>query len=124
GEPIREGVIERSRLRGLGNHPPPRQTRRAWRKRRTTRPPRPASATARRGCGARRRPPEPGVSIRERHRPRGLLIGGPSGRQLDDRPHLRDRKSTRLNSSHVKISYAVFCLKKKIIKLIPKKFFN
>src|SRR5690606_41856390 len=27
---------------------------------------------------------------------------------------LRDRKSTRLNSSHVKISYAVFCLKKKI----------
>src|SRR5690606_35894853 len=28
---------------------------------------------------------------------------------------LADRKSTRLNSSHVKISYAVFCLKKKII---------
>src|SRR5690606_40196981 len=27
---------------------------------------------------------------------------------------LVDRKSTRLNSSHVKISYAVFCLKKKI----------
>src|SRR6266511_4549577 len=26
---------------------------------------------------------------------------------------VRDRKSTRLNSSHVKISYAVFCLKKK-----------
>src|SRR5690606_42136000 len=26
-----------------------------------------------------------------------------------------DRKSTRLNSSHVKISYAVFCLKKKIM---------
>src|SRR5690606_39982019 len=26
----------------------------------------------------------------------------------------RDRKSTRLNSSHVKISYAVFCLKKTI----------
>src|SRR5690606_39662926 len=26
---------------------------------------------------------------------------------------LKDRKSTRLNSSHVKISYAVFCLKKK-----------
>src|SRR5436309_11049345 len=30
----------------------------------------------------------------------------------------RDRKSTRLNSSHVKISYAVFCLKKK--KLLRK----
>src|SRR5690606_40194340 len=29
-------------------------------------------------------------------------------------PRARDRKSTRLNSSHVKISYAVFCLKKKI----------
>src|SRR5690606_41894033 len=28
----------------------------------------------------------------------------------------RDRKSTRLNSSHVKISYAVFCLKKKNTK--------
>src|SRR5690349_23633683 len=28
-------------------------------------------------------------------------------------PNLRDRKSTRLNSSHVEISYAVFCLKKK-----------
>src|SRR5438874_8531948 len=27
----------------------------------------------------------------------------------------RDRKSTRLNSSHVEISYAVFCLKKKIV---------
>src|SRR5699024_8843778 len=28
-----------------------------------------------------------------------------------------DRKSTRLNSSHVSISYAVFCLKKKMIKI-------
>src|SRR5690606_39549622 len=28
-------------------------------------------------------------------------------------PQQIDRKSTRLNSSHVKISYAVFCLKKK-----------
>src|SRR5690349_23803846 len=32
------------------------------------------------------------------------------GRGLRER---RDRKSTRLNSSHVEISYAVFCLKKK-----------
>src|SRR5690606_41244507 len=30
-----------------------------------------------------------------------------------DWPEPQDRKSTRLNSSHVKISYAVFCLKKK-----------
>src|SRR5215475_5134700 len=29
------------------------------------------------------------------------------------RRRVQDRKSTRLNSSHVKISYAVFCLKKK-----------
>src|SRR5690349_23000880 len=35
----------------------------------------------------------------------GPLMSGP-------RPS-RDRKSTRLNSSHVEISYAVFCLKKK-----------
>src|SRR5258705_11671391 len=38
------------------------------------------------------------------------------------RPHLRgsggDRKSTRLNSSHLGISYAVFCLKKKKKKTI------
>src|SRR5690606_41243220 len=33
-------------------------------------------------------------------------------KRLDDKRSL-DRKSTRLNSSHVKISYAVFCLKKK-----------
>src|SRR5436309_7588525 len=31
----------------------------------------------------------------------------------------RDRKSTRLNSSHVKISYAVFCLKKKTKTATP-----
>src|SRR5690606_40955385 len=33
------------------------------------------------------------------------------GKQSSTR--IEDRKSTRLNSSHVKISYAVFCLKKK-----------
>src|SRR5215208_8000258 len=31
----------------------------------------------------------------------------------------RDRKSTRLNSSHVAISYAVFCLKKKTTPMAP-----
>src|SRR3712207_6999332 len=31
---------------------------------------------------------------------------------------LRDRKSTRLNSSHANISYAVFCLKKKYISIV------
>src|SRR5258707_6996120 len=39
---------------------------------------------------------------------RGLAASRPPGR--NDR---RDRKSTRLNSSHANISYAVFCLKKK-----------
>src|SRR5690349_22037852 len=39
----------------------------------------------------------PGVHRHESHRP----------------VHQLDRKSTRLNSSHVEISYAVFCLKKK-----------
>src|SRR5437870_11246483 len=38
----------------------------------------------------------------------------------DARKAVQDRKSTRLNSSHVAISYAVFCLKKKIYeRLIP-----
>src|SRR5690606_42120149 len=32
---------------------------------------------------------------------------------LQEGARVEDRKSTRLNSSHVKISYAVFCLKKK-----------
>src|SRR2546426_6349007 len=35
---------------------------------------------------------------------------------FDERLLLGDRKSTRLNSSHLVISYAVFCLKKKKIK--------
>src|SRR2546426_9069929 len=39
-------------------------------------------------------------------------LGAHAGRQLG-RQHLQDRKSTRLNSSHLVISYAVFCLKKK-----------
>src|SRR3989442_7541297 len=38
----------------------------------------------------------------------GPVLGVPFGPR-----HTRDRKSTRLNSSHVRISYAVFCLKKK-----------
>src|SRR6266852_6673461 len=37
----------------------------------------------------------------------------PAGRNLRSRQAERDRKSTRLNSSHGSISYAVFCLKKK-----------
>src|SRR5690349_23996141 len=40
------------------------------------------------------------------------------GADDDTRVPARDRKSTRLNSSHVEISYAVFCLKKKKKKII------
>src|SRR5437899_10111749 len=36
----------------------------------------------------------------------------------DDVREVRDRKSTRLNSSHLGISYAVFCLKKKKLPVI------
>src|SRR2546426_8161800 len=43
------------------------------------------------------------------HVPLDLLAG-------DIRAVLRDRKSTRLNSSHLVISYAVFCLKKKKLR--------
>src|SRR5437868_12554333 len=35
-------------------------------------------------------------------------------------PPAQDRKSTRLNSSHVSISYAVFCLKKKKLQALPR----
>src|SRR3989442_11248484 len=37
---------------------------------------------------------------------------------------LLDRKSTRLNSSHVRISYAVFCLKKKKKKNNPNRYYS
>src|SRR5207244_6104962 len=54
-----------------------------------------------------------GNVLRKRREPvfgRLLLALGP----LDQQPFFRaDRKSTRLNSSHQIISYAVFCLKKK-----------
>src|SRR3712207_8077880 len=39
--------------------------------------------------------------------------GAPRGDRGPSRPDRGDRKSTRLNSSHANISYAVFCLKKK-----------
>src|SRR5438270_7933879 len=38
---------------------------------------------------------------------------GPNRRRAQTTSALQDRKSTRLNSSHSQISYAVFCLKKK-----------
>src|SRR3712207_8708580 len=47
-------------------------------------------------------------------RPPALPVGGGVVQPAPARPGAdRDRKSTRLNSSHANISYAVFCLKKK-----------
>src|SRR2546430_11137103 len=43
----------------------------------------------------------------------------PEQRTSDRRCADKDRKSTRLNSSHSQISYAVFCLKKKTKKHAP-----
>src|SRR5437868_14944276 len=76
-----------------------------------------------------RRPPRstlfPYTTLFRSHEPRALLrewrdglIRWRSGRRhlmltSDDTDDRSDRKSTRLNSSHVSISYAVFCLKKK-----------
>src|SRR5215475_15115532 len=51
------------------------------------------------------RAPHSGLLRPARHRARRPGAGNHRGAE--------DRKSTRLNSSHVKISYAVFCLKKK-----------
>src|SRR6202040_3804358 len=45
-------------------------------------------------------------------RARGIRPVGPRGRGFDQRFDAGDRKSTRLNSSHPSISYAVFCLEK------------
>src|SRR6266704_2500190 len=47
--------------------------------------------------------------------PSPVDVGVTGERQMD---HAGDRKSTRLNSSHVSISYAVFCLKKKKIEQV------
>src|SRR5207253_8575002 len=79
---------------------------------------------------ARRRERAPRIHVVARHRQRkhpavhprtqrrpiapvpfGNVIGRAAARRRESTP--RDRKSTRLNSSHVAISYAVFCLKKK-----------
>src|SRR3712207_7299224 len=65
-----------------------------------------ARRTSRRRLAARRRPGDPRAARRHDAEPRAR----------GERPRDRavDRKSTRLNSSHANISYAVFCLKKKI----------
>src|SRR2546421_4684324 len=75
--------------------------------------------------GARSRPsgsPSPGFlgeprtsgrRDRDRHREAEGESTAAEYRSAGAERHARDRKSTRLNSSHDQISYAVFCLKKK-----------
>src|SRR3712207_7935865 len=75
-------------------------------------------------------PPE-GVLQAQVEEHRALAVAGPdadrhgdAGYDLQPAAHVDgpDRKSTRLNSSHANISYAVFCLKKKIYCRLPSSF--
>src|SRR5256885_8864557 len=63
-----------------------------------------------------------GRAPRHAHQLRGCHCPGGTGRHAPSRftieERAEDRKSTRLNSSHLVISYAVFCLKKKKKKQI------
>src|SRR2546430_3074557 len=76
----------------------------------------------RRADGPSRRAEEPAA----RARPPGAWVlvwslprvRNDAGLHRDDPDARRDRKSTRLNSSHSQISYAVFCLKKKFIRTV------
>src|SRR5690606_41532989 len=74
------------------------------------RSPHPDALRAAEGLQARAQRLEPAGGLREHlrfHHQASALVERGHG------VHSLDRKSTRLNSSHVKISYAVFCLKKK-----------
>src|SRR3712207_7671736 len=63
------------------------------------------------GGGKAEQPAQHRLVVRADGRP------GPADRARVLRDVRQDRKSTRLNSSHANISYAVFCLKKKTILL-------
>src|SRR3989449_5759151 len=58
-----------------------------------------------------------GIENPARHRAFGDALATPHVLRARASPKARDRKSTRLNSSHGYISYAVFCLKKKKKKI-------
>src|SRR2546421_5729603 len=79
------------------------------------RPPRstlfPYTTLFRSHCGTARSDRSPYIFIRQHFRLRNRVSEN-AARQLFQIPG-GDRKSTRLNSSHDQISYAVFCLKKK-----------
>src|SRR5206468_8578245 len=62
------------------------------------------------GCTHRRECEAP---VEQRHEGGPRVHRGPEDQQRKQHAADRDRKSTRLNSSHDQISYAVFCLKKK-----------
>src|SRR3712207_7197578 len=56
--------------------------------------------------------------------PDGNTNGATEDARLTHNEEVEDRKSTRLNSSHANISYAVFCLKKKKIDNATTKIFT
>src|SRR3712207_8263425 len=59
--------------------------------------------------------PHWGAQSRHHEHQRAARRPSPHRRSPSQRAGVLDRKSTRLNSSHANISYAVFCLKKKTI---------
>src|SRR2546430_11780764 len=63
--------------------------------------------------GARHRARATLAAIRRADHLRGPVDAGAQHERVGGAAGQRDRKSTRLNSSHSQISYAVFCLKKK-----------
>src|SRR5262245_63911862 len=65
---------------------------------------------SRRGAGSR---PPRGRQVPQASRRRGKSVRPAAATVASPRHRPPDRKSTRLNSSHLGISYAVFCLKKK-----------
>src|SRR5262245_63387331 len=64
------------------------------------------------GYGRRLARPRAAGDLGRGPRPQGVPVRSAAGQEAPRRGGL-DRKSTRLNSSHLGISYAVFCLKKK-----------
>src|SRR2546430_9943327 len=68
-------------------------------------------------CSNKTRGGERDLTVADRKRLQGIAVvrneHGPPCRRFDERQPRQDRKSTRLNSSHSQISYAVFCLNTK-----------
>src|SRR5439155_11677466 len=91
-----------------------------------TRPATGSQGTASRSCHRHSRRSPSSSRRRGARRLPAIACRGAPGHTRADRNHLgplpskkKDRKSTRLNSSHVAISYAVVCLKKKKMLLEP-----